>query len=316
MDAIKNITGTWFDFRHQSAFDGNYWNGHTAKFTARQWEVKVQEMTGLGMETLVLMAVAVEAKPFYPSKVLKERWELACPDPLEAVLSAADKHQARVYLGVGFFHKDFGDAKLTEDTKRVNREVILELAERYGRHASFYGWYLPVEEGIDGHYSETYLEYANTLSRYCRTTGSRKVLIAPYGTRRVIPDGKFVDQLKSLEVDYFAYQDEIGVEKTKNEELEQIYANLKKVHDQAGKPLWADTEVFRFEGKVYESPLLPAPMERIEDQLRRLSPFCEKILCYQYLGLMNPPGSEAHTGHPSTVKLYEDYSRWLKKLKK
>src|SRR5579859_2912620 len=221
VDGIKNITGTWFDFRHQSAFDGNYWNGQTAKFTAHQWEMKVQEMTGLGLETLVLMAVAVEAKAFYPSKVLQGRWELACPDPLEAVLSAADRHQARVYLGLGFFRKDFGDARLTEDFKRINREATLELAERYGRHPSFCGWYLPVEEGIDGHYSETYVEYANTLSRYCRAAAPRKVLIAPYGTRRVVPDGKFVDQLRSLEVDYFAYQDEIGVEKTKNPELDQ-----------------------------------------------------------------------------------------------
>jgi hypothetical protein len=273
-------------------------------------------MTDVGMESLVLMSVAVEGKSFYPSNVIKERWELACPDPLEAVLSAADRYQANVYLGVGFFQKDTGDVRPTGEIRRFNQEVPLELAERYGRHPSFYGWYLPVEEGIDGHYSEAYMEYANTLSRHCHAAVDKKVLIAPYGTRRVNPDAKFVHQLKSLEVDFIAYQDEIGVEKTQVPELDKIYENLKKVHDQAKVPLWADTEIFRFEGQVYKSALLPAPVERVEDQLKRLSPYCEKILCYQYLGMMNPPSSEASAGHSSSVKLYEDYIRWLKKRTK
>jgi len=309
---MKPITGSWFDFRHPSSHDGDHWNAQTAKFTASQWGAKIQEMTGLGMDTLVLMSVAVGGKALYGSKTMKNRLELACPDPLEAVLSSADETGAKVYLGVGFFQENTGDVRAEGDIQRLNREVPLELAERYGRHPSFYGWYLPVEEGIKGHYSEAYLEYANTLSRHCQAAARKKVLIAPYGTRHVIPDAKFVGQLKSLETDYIAYQDEIGVEKTRVEELDQIYANLKKVHDEAGVPLWADMEVFRFEGKVYDSALLPAPFERVQRQLGILSGYCEKILCYQSLGLMNPPDSRALAGHPSSVKLYGDYAQWLK----
>ena len=77
-------------------------------------------------------------------------------------------------------------------------------------------------------------------------------------------DDQYVRQLEQLDVDFIAYQDEIGVEKTKVEESAAFFENLYKMHKKASKSrLWADVEVFRFEGKVYQSALLPAPAERV-----------------------------------------------------
>ena len=59
-------------------------------------------MAAIGLEYLVLMAVALDFKTFYPSRLLPA-WEMACPDPLEALLQAADDHGIKVFVGNGFW---------------------------------------------------------------------------------------------------------------------------------------------------------------------------------------------------------------------
>ena len=91
---------------------------------------------------------------------------------------------------------------------------------------------------------------------------------------------------------------------------------MKRVHDKAGRSkLWADMEVFEFEGDVYRSALVPATMERIKRQLKSISPYVEKVLCYEYIGMFNKPGTIAYCGHPDSVKLYRDYESFLERIK-
>jgi hypothetical protein len=104
----------------------------------------------------------------------------------------------------------------------------------------------------------------------------------------------------------------VGVEHSTVDQLSFRYESLRKAHDKVpGVKLWADMEVFRFEGEVYKSALLPAPFTRVESQMRAISPFVDTILIYQYQGMMSRPGSDAFAGHPNAARLYEDYARWL-----
>lgn len=113
-----------------------------------------------------------------------------------------------------------------------------------------------------------------------------------------------------LDIDCIAYQDEIGVEKIKVEESAGYFERLYHLHKKASRArLWADVEVFRFEGKVYQSALLPAPAERVIRQLEAVSPFVEKIFIYQYTGLLNKPGSLAFAGHPDSLILYKELAK-------
>lgn len=311
MTELKPITGSWLDFHHPNRHDGDYWNAKTERFTAQHWAEKVAEMAAIGMDTLVVLSVTLGKRGFYPSRVLPGRWPLAAEDPIEAVLEAADRLGVRTFLGVGFFKDDTGSVRADADEVRYRQEVPAELFDRYGRHASFGGWYLPVEAPIRGHFPDEYITYTRELGRICRAAAPKlPVLIAPYGTRTVIPDDRFVEQLKELEVDYVAYQDEVGVAKTEVEELPEIFARLADAHERARLPLWADMEVFRFEGAVYDSALLPAPWSRVHAQLASISPHVEKVLCYQYLGLMEPPNGRAAVGHPKALELYRDYQAW------
>ena len=98
-------------------------------------------------------------------------------------------------------------------------------------------------------------------------------------------DEGFVEQLKSVDCEFIAYQDGVGIANGCVEIAEEAFRNLKAAHDAAGRSeLWADMEVFRFEGAAYRSALLPADPERIRAQLDAISPYAEKILVYQYQG--------------------------------
>ncbi|MFD0696454.1 DUF4434 domain-containing protein [Paenibacillus sp. GCM10027628] len=309
---ILPISGTWFDFHHPNPYEGDYWNSTTDQFTAGDWELKISEMVDAGMDTLILMSVALHGKTFYPSDVIKYRWNLICPDPLEAVLKVADRLDVAVFIGLGFFNTPILHTFGSDGDKTTLRyDVAVELSERYGHHRSFKGWYFPVEAAIEEYFPESYLEYVNTLSKHCRKLGPEKIMIAPYGTRTIRADSKFVEQLKALEVDYIAYQDEVGVAKTMVSELDGIYAGLREAHDKAGIPLWADVEIFKFHGKV----LLPAPFERVKGQLEVASKYVDKICCYQYLGMMNKPDSPVHAGHPTSPKLYRDYMEFIQSVR-
>ncbi len=309
---VKAIEGSWFEFQHHSAAEGKYWNGTLENFTALQWDRKVREIAEAGMKYLVLLNVAIYGKSFYPTELLPMH-SLACEDPLETVLSAADKYGIRFFISNGFFGDWTDPVSLMKDPEinRLRLNAMNEIAEKYAHHESFYGWYYPNETGIEDYYEDFFISYVNISSAEAeKLTPGRKTLIAPYGTRNVKTDDHYIRQLEKLNVDFVAYQDEIGVEKTKVEESAAFYENLHKAHRKAGRSaLWADVEVFRFEGKVYQSALLPAPPERVINQLEAVSPFVEKILIYQYPGLINKPDTDIIAGHPDSIQLYRELVR-------
>lgn len=115
-------------------------------------------------------------------------------------------------------------------------------------------------------------------------------------------------------MDIVAYQDEVGVRKSQVIETPAFYEGLRKAHDRAQKAkLWADVEIFQFESDVYNSALLPAPINRILQQLENVSPWVDEILVYQYLGMMNKPNTTAFADSPASAKLYSDYMAWYRK---
>jgi hypothetical protein len=233
---------------------------------------------------------------------------------MEAVLSAADRYGVKFFVGGGFYG-DWTDSNILADTVAAKRrlQAIEEITNLYGHHSSFYGWYWPNEAFIDRYYSEEFIGYVNTCSRLARRlTPKARIMIAPYGTRVAVPDDKYVRQLESLDVDIVAYQDEVGVGKSTVDETSAFFEGLRKAHDRAQRAaIWADVEVFQFEGTVYKSALIPAPFKRVLRQLEAVSPWVDKILIYQYQGLINKPGSKAFCGSPESIALHEDYMNWL-----
>ena len=100
--------------------------------------------------------------------------------------------------------------------------------------------------------------------------------------------------------------------------MSDIYCKaLKKAHDKANRSkLWADVEVFTFEGDVYKSALLPANIERLKKQLEAVSPYVEEILIFEYQGMFNKPGTIAFCGHPDSIEYYRQYKKLLEEIEK
>lgn len=312
----RKLDGTFFEFRHHNTAEGKYWNSALEKFSAEQWREKVREISNVGMDYIVLMASSLYDRSYFPSEIYPLA-DIPCKDPIEEILSQADECGVKVFIGNGFYGDWTKPHRNITDPQVIKRSfcAMEELTALYGSHKSFYGWYLPDETCIIMRFSEDFTKYVNLCSAECKKlTPEKKLLIAPYGTNLTFTNDKFVKCLSNLDVDFIAYQDEIGVRKTPVWASEKIFERLKKAHDKAARAkLWADIEVFKFEGTVYKSALLPADFKRIERQIKNVSPYAEKILCYQYTGLMNPTSSEAFAGHESSKELYDSYIEYLNK---
>ncbi len=319
---MKIIQGSWFEFKHHNEAEGKYWNIICRKFTDAQWRAKIQEMHDVGMEYVVLMHTSLvyedRCESYFQNDIYPFPQDMVCKNPIGVMLDECDKLGMKVFLSVGFYGpwtQTMNNMVSLEVTKRAFR-AIDELHKQFGHHKSFYGWYYPDEVCIAGHFDETFINYCNTYSAKIRAMDpSKKILIAPYGTNMLIADDEYVEQLRRLDVDIVAYQDEIGVQKSTADQTGAFYRALRAAHDKAGKSqLWADMEVFEFEGTVYESALLPAEMERIEQQIAAISDYVDVVLCYQYLGMFNQPSTIAYCGHPDSVKLYREYQDFCQRI--
>jgi Domain of unknown function (DUF4434) len=313
---IKPILGSWIsvlwsDRRHF------YWNAACAKFSREQWEESVKEVADLGMQYLVLLATVEGGKAFFDTPLVPKAKELACGNPIEAMLSAADKYGLKFFISTGF-HGGWLDGKTLTDRKiaRGRFELMAQVAEKFAHHPSFYGWYLPDEPGINPYYSDDFIASVNLYGREGRRLVPRsKILIAPYGTSLAVCDDQYVRQLERIDADIVAYQDEVGCRRMTPEKSALAYEKLRKAHDKVPqRALWADVEVFDWEGPANQttSPLIPAPFARIKKQLEAVSPYVDVVTIYQYQGLLSRPGSKVPSTHPGAAKLYGDYGSWLK----
>ncbi|MBR4852082.1 MAG: DUF4434 domain-containing protein, partial [Clostridia bacterium] len=223
----------------------------------------------------------------------------------------------KVFMSCGYYGPCTNAYKnmVSPEVTALAFKAMKQLWEKFGTYKSFYGWYYPDETGADGYFHEDFITYVNTYGAYIhKIAPGTKTLIAPYGTRRIVTDEKYIDQLRRMDVDFIAYQDEVGVRKSTPEETGAYFQALREAHDKAGKSaIWADVELFDFEGDVYRSALIPSDMERVEKQLKAVSPYVDVILCYQYLGMLNEPSTNAYCGHPDSLKFYEDYKAFKEK---
>ncbi len=309
----KQITGSWLELQHHATVEGVDWNPALARFTAAQWDAKIKEIADAGLQYLVLMATAVYYRAFYKTNIYP-KWELGCADPIEALLSAADKYKIKFFIGGGFYGDWESDQIITDPVGEKKRlQSLEEISAIYGHHPSFYGWYWPDEAFINPRYTPEFIRYVNTNSKLARQLKpNAKIMIAPYGTRVAIPDDEYVRQLDAMDVDIVAYQDEVGVRKSKVTETSAFFEGLRKAHDRSQKAkIWADVEIFEFENEVYKSALMPAPFDRVVRQLEAVSPWVDQILVYQYQGMMNKPDSPAFAGCQASTRLYSDYVQWL-----
>jgi len=319
---LEKISGAWVGINHWCEKESKYWKDEIKEMTDEDWRQIVRGMNEIDMNTIVIQEVfrnqeyvgkhnieknGYKGIPFYPSKLYPGKMNIAAVDPIEAILDEADKTGSYVLPGVGLY----AWFDYTEGSLEWHKKIAEELWDMYGHHKSFYGWYVSEEGPGDLGGSDTrrqeIVHFFKELKAFTRKLCPDKpVMLAP-NCYHVPAGGEYWPKLlKNVDILCpFAFhrmpEDDISPKESAN--------LLQKLCDDAGCHMWLDMEVFLFENGV---SLYPRPIEQIIEDMKMLPNF-EKILCYQYPGLMNAPWARKKPGGIRTVKLFNDYKSFLKK---
>ena len=327
--STRTIDGAWVGIVHWSEEEGKHWNADIRKLTEDDWREQVRGMHGIGMDTVVIQeafrneayygkhdipASGYHGLAYYPSDLYPGRMTMTSHDPIEAILSEADRLKMNVFLGVGAYAWfDFSPGALD-----WSKKVAAELWRRYGRHPSFYGWYVSAEaygslipdqgQSEKERYRRQVIDFFRKFQAYCRSLAPEKpVMLAP--NTHGLMQSKDVWPLVLKHLDIIC---PFGFHRMPAGDLtgEQAAELWQAMCDKAGTHLWMDMEAFLFEGKA----LVPRPIDGLIRDTQRFPNF-EKILCYQYTGIFSAPGLRITPGGPPTLVLYDDYLRYLHSIR-
>lgn len=328
--STSRIGGAWTGIYHWSEQEGKRWNPEIRILTNQDWGEVVRGMHQIQMDVVVVQEVfrnqvyhgrhqipkdGYQGQAFYPSRLYSGRMDITAGDPVEAILDEADRNEMSVFMGVGLYAWfDFSPGSL-----EWHKQLASELWAMYGHHPSFYGWYVSEEVvgGIlpinskDKEDIETYrreiVDFFREFSNHCHT-------FAPGKPVMLAPNCHFMKQAEETWRQLLQHCDIVcpfGFHRMPDGDVsgEEVAAWLQALCDDVGAHLWMDMEVFLFGP---ENDLYPRPIDGLVDDLLRFPNF-EKILCYQYPGLLNAPWAAKKPGGRDTVKLFLDYERYIEK---
>jgi len=317
----RRISGAWLGLLHWCEKEGRLWNENIRQLTDEHWAEMVREMHEIKMDIIVIQELfrnqmyygkhtiegdGYHGKAFYPSRLYHGRMPITAKNPVEAILTEADKHNMNVFLPVGLYAWfDF-----TKGSLEWHKQVADELHELYGHHKSFYGWYVSEEVygdlGNDPRSWCEIVEFFHEFQAHCRRLAPCKpVMLAPnchFVPRAVESWRKLLKHCDIICPFGFHRMPAGDISGTEAAEL------MQKLCEDAGAHLWMDMEMFSFEE---DNALYPRSISGIIGDLCKFTNF-EHILCYQFPGLMNAPWATEKPGGEATVKLYTDYYNFLK----
>ena len=318
VDSAMPVTGTFLNLVYQDVRN-KYTNPPAVDYTDPMlWHAKVDEMKKMGMEYLVLMAVANEGRSFYPSQLMPPAYNSHLQSPVDAIMEAAERNDMKVFMSTGWA-KDQDDNLRDPAIKQRQIQMMTELAGIYGDHPAMYGWYLPVEDCLGPVLTDYAVDAVNALTDKARSlTPGKKVLISPYGIfNSDFDDPRYEQQMLRLKVDIIAYQDEIGCvrERYPLPRLRENWKRLRAIHDKTDIEMWANCESFAWEAATNDrtSALVPAPMGRFLGQLAAASAGgAEKIISFIMYGMFEDPASPYQIGQPQwSNQAYDEYMAWI-----
>ncbi|GHT15343.1 hypothetical protein AGMMS4956_15080 [Bacteroidia bacterium] len=281
------------------------------------WEQKVKEYSEMGLQYLIIMAVANEQKAYYPSGFMEKIYPSGRKSPVEAIMDAADQYGMRVFMSCGWAINQDDDLRKSE-IRAIQQHIMSETATLFGHRQSFYGWYLPVEDSLEPYLSDHAVDAVNTLATKARQlTPGAQIMVSPYGICHADFDNrKFGKQIKKLKVDIIAYQDEVGCvrEPMPMQRMKEHFKQLAEIHKGTPIRLWANVESFTWEKGTNsrESALIPAAFPRYLSQITGVSQAgVEEVVSFAIYGIYDNPQSPMPFGQPiESAKAYRDYLDW------
>lgn len=327
--SVGQISGAWAGIYHWSEIEGKHWNKDIKQMTDSQWQELVRAVKKLDMDMVVIQevfrneyyvgkhslnVVNYAGKAFYPSRLYLGRMPITAEDPIEAILTEADRQGMQVLVGVGMFAWfDF-----TPESLEWHKRVAKELWDMYGHHESFYAFYVSEESGggLDNweqtpekRYSRknNIVNFFKEFKAWTRTNSfapGKPVMLATNSFE--VPNGMdtYPELMKHLDILCpfgFARMPEVDISGKEAADL------LQSVCDEAGAHLWFDLETFLFNP---DNSLYPRPLDEIISDINLFDNF-EKILCYQFPGVFNDPEMSIRIGEERTIELFKGYQEYL-----
>lgn len=329
--SIQQISGAWAGIYHWSEIEGKHWNKDIKKMTDEQWKELVRSMHKVEMDMIVIQEVfrneqyvgkhnttvdSYAGKAFYPSELYPGRMDITAEDPIEAILSEADRLGMTVLVGVGIFAWfDF-----TPESLEWHKRVAKELWDMYGHHESFYAFYVSEESGggLDNWEQQPdmrkkrkadIVNFFKEFKSYCNSFAPGKPIMLATNSFEV-PNG--MDTYPAL-LEHLDILCPFGFARMPVGDLtgKEAADMLQEACNKAKSHLWFDLEAFLFNP---DNSLYPRPIEEIIHDLNLFSNF-EKILCYQFPGVFNDPDMSIRVGEERTIDLFNGYMKYLKELK-
>lgn len=327
--STRTIGGAFIGICHWSEVEGKHWNSDIRQLTDEDWREMVRSMHRLGMDIIVVQELfrneeyvgkhsttleTYTGKAYYDSDIYKARMDIRASDPLEAIMSEADRLGMHVLPGIGMFAWfDF-----TQESLEWHKKIAAEIWSRYGHHESFYGFYVPEESGgsLDNwektgkmrrQRKSEIVHFFREFKTFCNSLAPAKpVMLATNSFGIMSGMDTYPGLLENLDI-----LCPFGFARMPEGDLtgKQAADTLQKLCDTAGAHLWFDLEAFLFND---DGSLRPRDIESITKDLKLLDNF-ETIICYQYPGVFSDPDARIRVGEVKTEELFKDYLDYIEK---
>lgn len=178
------IKGTFIQYLNWMMI--NKWNpGNRWGLDKATWEKELDAMRKANIDTIIIQWLQIDETRFIP-----EESDRQAVDATEVIMNYADKHHMKVILGLWgdntewFSKAPSADSKYLLKAANNNIRVAEEAWNRYGRHASFAGWYIPQELwniNFTDEENSRMRTFHRRVSDYCKSkSGDRPVTISPF----------------------------------------------------------------------------------------------------------------------------------------
>lgn len=124
---VKPITGTWINLAYQDVRNKYTNPQHFDHTDPALWRQKVKELSEMGIEYLVFMAVANEGKAYYPSKLMPHVYPSGKESPVDAIMDMAGELGLKVFMSTGWA-KNQDDNLQDPAIKQRQLQMMEELA--------------------------------------------------------------------------------------------------------------------------------------------------------------------------------------------
>lgn len=307
VDPKKALTGTFIDF-----FGKENW-------TQPEWDRHFQEMTEIGMNTVIIQFTAYGDKTWFGSnnKYTTKKYPYALPN----LLSAANKANFSVHIGL-YFSEEYWDNQTDWDWLHLHADrciaIATELNAKYRSDPAFKGWYIPHEPEPYA-YSTSELvakfrsEFVDRISNKLHEWGDKPVSIAAFFNSELTSTTQlrdFMAELSKSNLQIIMLQDGVGVNHVSIADVGSYYSEADKglfeSTDYTGE-FWTDLETFSF------PPQDAVTITRIKQQLQAemAAPHISKAVSFQYYSDMCPSGP----GGTDAGILRNNYYYFIKGLK-